>query len=524
MAAAPTELVNGTVRAALLFASNQTAAAGLISAPVAALTEGVLKAMLVTKLKIVTAVMLTVGVVGSGAGMLTYRAMAGQPVQVAEKQPNDEGAKPPQAKRPKEAKSAAWRERVAFEKQKHPVQTLAFSPDGKRLATGSADGAMMLWDVASGKVLLKFDGMTGGAVSAVAFSPDGKLIAKGGINNEDMPPTGEVILLDAASGKMLAKHTGQKDRVASVAFSPDGKFLAAGVRDGTVRLWEAKTNKAIYVFKWNSQVVNGIAFSPDGKTLATAGSKAFLRSGDQPAEVKLWDVRSGKELRALVIHARAALGVAFSPDGKTLAVAGGEQEATVWDAATGKKIIELIHTGGRVRCLAWSPDGKILASGDGPVIRLWDVATGKVVIELKVGAGQVHCIAFAPDGKRLATGSGKPGKDGVGEVKIWELNALQNAKPDRAQADSPNVGDDRLKQLLSDLLKSKRTDVQVLEALYLATLARLPNEAETKFALSHVTKQGNRAEGFADVLWTLTNTKEFAVNVEAMNKRLPRRP
>ena len=184
------------------------------------------------------------------------------------------------------------------------VDGVAFSPDGKRLATASWDHTAKVWDVESGKELLTLRGHLSG-VYGVAFSPDGKRLATASSDH-----TAKV--WDARSGKELLTLRGHSDSVGGVAYSPDGKHLATASGDHTAKVWDAESGKELLTLRGHLSGVYGVAFCPDGKRLATA-------SDDYTA--KVWDVESGKELLALRGHLSGVYGVAFCPDGKRLTTA-----------------------------------------------------------------------------------------------------------------------------------------------------------------------------------------------------------
>jgi len=296
------------------------------------------------------------------------------------------------------------------------VGSVAFSPDGKTLATASGDGTVQMWDVATGRLIRNlFVGHTSGVSSrvSVAFSPDGKTLASGGTN-------GTVRLWNVATGRQIGNPlTGHAGPVGPLAFSPDGKTLATGGADHTVRLWNVTTGHQIgKPFTGNTQRVISVAFSPDGKTLATGGADHTVR---------LWNVTTSHQIgKPLTGNTAEVAEVAFSPDGKTLASAGFEGTVRLWDVATGRQIGEP-HAGhaGPVYSVAFSPDSKTLASGGfDRTVQLWDVATGRQIGNPLTGhTNWVFSVAFSPDGKTLASGS----LDGT--VRLWDVAYLMDSVP-----------------------------------------------------------------------------------------------
>ena len=287
------------------------------------------------------------------------------------------------------------------------VFAVAFSPDGKRLATASADQTVKVWDSESGKELLTLRG----TATAVAFSPDGKLLATA---------SGKTAKVwKAEDGKELLTLRGHSDVVCGVAFSPDGKRLATASFDRTAKVWDTESGKALLTLRGHSSgvdrvfliPVNGVAFSPDGKRLATA-------SDDETA--KVWDAESGKELLTLRGHSSGVDAVAFSPDGKLLATASGDETAKVWDAESGKELLTLRGHSSFLKGVVFSPDGKRLATASGDeTAKVWDAKSGKELLTLRGHSapghsGSVLGVAFSPDGNRLATASWDH------TAKVWE--------------------------------------------------------------------------------------------------------
>ncbi len=290
-------------------------------------------------------------------------------------------------------------------KHRGRVVALSLSADGKLLATGDDACVIALWDVASGKLLRRFDGLClAGSARSVALAPDGKTLAapvnrKGGGGSAD-----QVVLWDTATGKELRRLGGPLGSAcACLAFSPDGKLLAAGEwQAGTVHVWDAATGREVKAWKAHAArkelfggALTALAFAADGERLVTGG-------GDNLARV--WDAASGAESRSFAGHTSPVLCAALSPDGRLLATGSADATARLWDVATGTEM-HVLRLNYGVGAVAFSPDGKALLTGgwDGR-IRLWDVATGQAVRELPGHEGYVTGVFFTPDGKRVVSG------------------------------------------------------------------------------------------------------------------------
>jgi WD40 repeat protein len=287
-----------------------------------------------------------------------------------------------------------------------PVFGVAFSPNGKTLATADADGTVSLVDVRSDKPLGRSLSGHSSIVDSVAFSPDGRILASGGVD-------GTIRLWNTGSDASLgAPIPGRSGIIYGVAFSPDGRLLASAGADGTIRLWEVRTHRSLGPpLTGRDGAFYGVAFSPRGHALAAAGGDGTIR---------LWNTRTETPKllgRPLVGHNGNVYSVAFSRDGRTLASAGADGSIRLWNARTGRALRVLRGTG-IVYSVAFSRDGHTLASaGSGGTIQLWDLrirkGLGKRLGDLQ---GNVYGIAFSPDGNTLASA----GFDAT--VRLWDTS------------------------------------------------------------------------------------------------------
>jgi len=329
------------------------------------------------------------------------------------------------------------------------IWSIALSNDG-RLASGSEDQTVQLWNIHTGHLLKTFEGHTGW-VRSVAFSPDGYTIASA---SDDQT----VRLWDINSGKyhILSGHT---NRVRSVAFSPDGKMLASSSDDQTIRLWQVSIGTCLKMFNGHTNWVGSVVFGSDGRTLVSGSddqtvrvwdvetenvlkkllgyallidSVAFSHVGDMLASgsddwlVRLWNVNSiasgdseeshtHQQVRLLRGHNAWVRSVTFNYDGTILASSSDDQKIYLWNTRTGQNVMTLSGHTDLVWSVAFSPDGQTIASGsEDQTVRLWDASTGKNLCTLDGHESWVWSVAFSPDGRTVASGSADR------TIRLWE--------------------------------------------------------------------------------------------------------
>jgi RNA polymerase sigma factor (sigma-70 family) len=435
----PPSLIAATVKAIAAIALGR-AAASVVSAQVAALSEGVIKTMFLTKLRAAIVVLLATGIIAAVSGLLTYQALAREPQAGQERRLNPAG---------ESSKKVAmnWDQRV-LKGHRGMVRFAAFSPTGKMLATGAFPGfggpadsgfdggggpggtaekedEVILWDMAAQKLKHKIILKHPVTLYQLAFSPDGRTLAIGTI--------GEIELRDVQTGevkRVLAKGHRYGTGVFSLAFSPDGKILASGgsSTEKTVRLWDVTTGQLKQTLEGHTDEVVGLSFSPDGKTVASVG-------GQQDPTVRLWDVETGRPKLTLKVDYQpwSSVPVAFSPDGQILAKGAGAwvvfldtHTAEVKDKLIAAPEPEDRLAGSILQSLAFSPDGKLVAGGrESGEIDVWetrpadgkfDWRAGDLKEALKGRPSGATALAFSPPGDVLASGH----RDGV--VRLWKLN------------------------------------------------------------------------------------------------------
>lgn len=284
------------------------------------------------------------------------------------------------------------------------VTSISFSPDGKTIASGSLDKTVGLCDVKSGRLIRSLRNHSE-QVNTIAFSPDGKTIASGSLDET-------INLFDANTGEILLTIDGAASDVRALAFSPDGSILASGSADKIVRLWKVSDGQLVRACSGESSAIRAIAFSPDG---------LFVASGGDDSLIRVWNVETGLAIRTLKGHSGVVTAMAFSKDGKLLFSVSQDKSIRVWDAQSGKNIRTLTGQTSPILAVALTPDSNNLAVGNWTSIDLKDSITGKRVRSFEARLSGIRAVAFSPDGKTLASATGN-------KIIIWDCisGALAN--------------------------------------------------------------------------------------------------
>jgi eukaryotic-like serine/threonine-protein kinase len=287
------------------------------------------------------------------------------------------------------------------------IAAAPWSPDGKRIASGSGDKTIQVWTPATRKSVLTYHGHSD-VLYTVAWSPDGKRIASGSADQT-------VQVWYAAEGdgapardSHLLTYKGHASTVYAVAWSPDGKEIASASNDGTVQVWSSANGNTVLTYQGHSDAVWAVRWSPDGKRIASA---SFDRT------VQVWSATDSSHALIYRGHNAEVQTVTWSPDGRHIASAGLDQTVQVWDAATGGQLFTYRGHADRVYYVAWSPDGTTIASSSADsTVQVWDAATGGQLFTYRGHTGYVFTVAWSPDGAYIASG----GTDMT--VQVWQAH------------------------------------------------------------------------------------------------------
>jgi len=284
--------------------------------------------------------------------------------------------------------------------------SVTFSPDSSILASSGKDQTIKLWDVSTGQCLATLHGHSGG-IWSIAFSPNGHILASG---SEDQT----LKLWDVNTGQCLKTLVGHNSRVSSITFSPNGQTLASGCHDQTVKLWDINTGQCRQTLQGHKSGIWSVSFSLNGQMLATS---SYDRT------VRLWDVSTGKCFQTLQGHTDCVYSVSFSPDGTKLASSSDDKTVKLWDVTTGHCTATLWGHSSRVWCVVFNTNNRIVASGSSDqTVRLWDVSTGECLKTLQGYSSGIWAVTFSTDSHMLVSGSGNK------VIKLWNADTGQCLK------------------------------------------------------------------------------------------------
>jgi hypothetical protein len=316
---------------------------------------------------------------------------------------SSEAAAPVEASRPLTAK---LQERLGLIGHKGEARNLAFSPDGKWLASSGFDATVRIWDLATGQPpkVIPADSPIWG----LGWSPDGKILGFGGLSSIGK-------LVDAASGAERATLSGHEAQIMGVSFSRDSSIVATCSMDNSGRLWDVATGKERMSFRGHLLGAASVAFSPDGK---------FLAVGSVDHQIGIWDcINSGLRM-SLDAHRGGVWSLSYSADGRTLVSGSQDGTAKIWDMTTGKERQTLRPPNSTEVHAGISPDGRLVAtiSKEG-VLKLWDATSGKELASVQAHSAYGRFLSFSPNGKSLATSGWEPA------VKLWDISGVTPGKP-----------------------------------------------------------------------------------------------
>lgn len=277
------------------------------------------------------------------------------------------------------------------------VWSVAWSPDSKRIVSGSNDRTVQVWNAGDGGDSFTYRGHLS-SVDVVTWSPDGQFIASG---SDD----GTVQVCNASNMSTVLIYPGHTSNVNALAWSPNGQLIASGSVDRTVQVWNANVGSVVFIYSGHADMLWGVTWSPDGERVASCS---------EDGTVQVWNADGGGDVFTYRGHTDVVFGVAWSPDGARIASCSADQTVQVWDAKGGGNVFTYLGHSGTVRGVTWSPDGKQIAScSEDGAVQVWNVSNGSKVFTYKGHSDWVLTVAWSSDGKRIVSGS----RDST--VQVW---------------------------------------------------------------------------------------------------------
>jgi len=299
----------------------------------------------------------------------------------------------------------------AYRKHSAPVLHIAWSPDGKKIASASADKTVHIWNATSKNPTFIYRNHTK-PVSSVDWSPDGSRIVSGSWDTT-------VQVWQAQSGRKLLTHRGFSREVSTVAWSPDGKYIASGSWDTTVQVRQAESGSRLFTYSRHTTPIRAVAWSPtvsEGAWRIASASGAEVNA-DVDNTVQVWNALNADNPLIYRDHFYFVNAVALSPDGTKIASASADTNVQVWYAASGSNLLTYRGHSGTVNAVAWSPDGKYIASAsDDRTVQIWDAISGETIFTYQGHTKEVSSVAWSPNGSRIASASYDR------TVHVWNAN------------------------------------------------------------------------------------------------------
>jgi eukaryotic-like serine/threonine-protein kinase len=293
---------------------------------------------------------------------------------------------------------------TSFAGHTYAVQTLAWSPDGKYIASAGDDKVVHVWDAITGQIVCSYYGHAKGLWS-LSWSPDSRSLLSGGSD--------EVVQIwEAMRGRLLMSHSEHEGTIRAVAWSPSGLQVASAGDDQVVHVWDVSSSRVVYSYEEHTEAIYCLAWSPDG---------IYLASGDNNATIRIWNATTGEYVRVYRKHAERVTSLSWSPDGRYIASASEDQTIHVWEVQSGKVLQVCTEHRDTVSAVAWSPDGRCLVSGSwDQTVRLWEWNGERGMRCLRVYDEHeqwVNTVGWSPDGSYVASG----GWDKVAYVRAAKM-------------------------------------------------------------------------------------------------------